>query len=295
MAKIIAEGDSWFVLSKWKKYKVVSLKIFGIKRTDVIKELEELGYDIERVADSGDRIEEMADSEDQFKEIEKKLQKLDEPPLAILFSGGGNDIQDSLKTMLNNKNSSTQNSNPLNENEVKNFINRLSVAYRNLLTKINNLCAALSYNTKIPVLIHGYAYSVPNGYRFGHKKSEGNLSFALLGDVLFRGELGPWLQPIFKKKGYAVDSDLAEMACIMKKLANYFNDMLKAFDPYKNAFPKIYVQHVDLRQCWVNKLDNDYQKYWDDEFHPSEKGFQLIAAEFDKVIQNLTPIQVQDY
>ena len=28
----------------------------------------------------------------------------------------------------------------------------------------------------------------------------------------------------------------------------------------------------------------NYEKYWDDEFHPSEKGFKLIAKKFNAVI-----------
>ena len=287
MSKIIAEGDSWFALSK-----LIKLKIFGIKRTDVINELKKLGYDIESVADKGDTIEEMAVSKDQFKEFKKKLQKLAEPPGAILFSGGGNDIKGSLKKMLNGS-SLQRNSNPLNENEVTCFIGRLRDAYLILLKKIDELCEEKFNNTntsKIPVLIHGYVYSVPDGRRFANDKSEGNLSFALFGDLLFRSKRGPWIQPKFKEKSY---TDLTENTETMKKLSNRFNGLLEQLDPDKNYFSNIYVQHVDVRECWINKLqNNDYQKYWDDEFHPSECGFKLIAKKFHCVIQNLSTIPV---
>ena len=78
----------------------------------------------------------------------------------------------------------------------------------------------------------------------------------------------------------------------MKKLNDLFNCMLK--DLESCDFPCISVTYIDLRQCWCFFLEKDhYKRYWDDELHPSKKGFELIAEKFHSVIQYLPTIQVQ--
>ena len=300
MAKIlVAEGDSWFALSDKKL-----LKIGGIRRTDVINELEKLGYDdIESVADISDTIESMAYSDDHFKKFKDELQELDDPPCAILLSGGGNDITGkALEMMLNDQRSDSYSSNPLNEKVVNGVIDgHLQEAYLKLLKKIDDLCKDTFKNEnqkKIPVLVHGYAYPIPDGRSFANKKSEGNLLvglFELLDPLIEKDIPGPWLRSAFENRSY---SRLKETTCIMAKLVDLFNCMLKRL--CNENFCKICVKHVDVRDCFKkNAQDNNkdymknYEKYWDDEFHPSEKGFKLIAEQFDKVIkeaiENLTP------
>ena len=81
----------------------------------------------------------------------------------------------------------------------------------------------------------------------------------------------------------------------MEKLIDQFNCMIHDLDPNNKLFSHIYVQHVDVRHCWINELrDGKYHKYWADEFHPTKKGFKLIAKKFHCVIKNLTPIPVRD-
>ena len=275
MAKqvLVAEGDSWFNLPE-----------FGpLKRTDVIDELEKLNYDVKHVANPGDTIETMA-GKDQFYDFAKKLLQLNDPPHAILLSGGGNDIPDNLKGMLNGNNS-----NPLNKKEVKKVIDGLYRAYWTLLKKINHLCAALfDQKNKIPVLIHGYAYPVPDGREFFYLQDVDLVLFDVTGLVRH----GPWLQPKFEKRGYTC---LKKNTKTMQKLINCFNCMLQRLDPNKNSFSHIYVQHVDVRKCLKNDLQNNsYRDHWADEFHPSKEGFKLIAKKFDKVIRGLKSIQVYD-
>ena len=292
---LVAEGDSWFALSK--------IPIGSLERpiTDVINELkkiedeEEKLYDVKSVADKGDTIDLMAYSEDQFDKFKEEIEGLNEPPRAILLSGGGNDITGkALEMMLNHKKSDSYSVNPLNYKVVEGVIDdHLREAYLKLLNKINALCKAKFNNAdlgKIPVLVHGYAYSIPTGKGFnivrrvfrsgpGRKRREIPIT-------------GPWLQPAFEERGYV---RLEEKTSIMKKLSDHFNCMLQQLDPNKDSFSNIYVRHVNLRKCWETKLqDDDYEKYWDDELHPSKRGFKLIARKFHCVIQNLPTIPVQE-
>ena len=288
---LVAEGDSWFALSD-KKF----LEIGGIKRTDIINELETLGYDIESVSKVSDTVESMAYSKDQWEKLKDELQELDKPPCAILLSGGGNDITGrALNMMLNHKKSDSYSHNPLNEKVVEGVIDgHLREAYLKLLEKINELCKK-KFNSdnqmKIPVLVHGYVYPIPNGRGFS-KKNEGNLLFSLfkMFDPLIEPDIpGPWLQPAFEKRGYF---RLKETTCIIAKLIDRFNSMLKGL--CNKSFSKICVKHVDVRDCFKENAQNNedymknYEKYWDDEFHPTEYGFNLIAKKFHCVIQNLT-------
>ena len=286
---LVAEGDSWFAVPD------MTVSVIGIKGTDVIDELEKLEdtgnvkrYNVKLLANHGDKLASL-DEKCQFYEFAETLLQLENPLCAILLSGGGNDIPKNLYEMLNDKDSSAQNSsNYLNKSEVNKIINGLRCEYLKLLTKINNLCAALfDLKNKIPVLIHGYAYPVPDGRQF---KLEFHIGF---GDFTIE-KRGPWLQPIFKKKGYDVRGDgLARNTKIMEELIDQFNCMIYGLDPNNKSFSHIYVQHVDVRQLWANNLqNNDYHKYWADEFHPTKKGFELIADKFDKVIQGLGSIPV---
>ena len=233
MAKqvLVAEGDSWFALSEKKL-----LKAGGIKRTDVINELKKLGYDIESVADISDKIESMAYSEDQLDRFKEEIEELNKPPHAILLSGGGNDVTGrALEMMLKHKKSHSYSpSKPFNEDVVRGVIEgHLHETYLKLLKEIDAFCKEKFNNTnqgKIPVLIHGYAYPIPDGRGFANKKSEGNLLFGLfdLLDPLIEMDIpGPWLQPAFRNKGYF---RLKVTTDIMKKLIDRFNCMLNPYN-----------------------------------------------------------------
>lgn len=278
---IVAEGDSWFALSKKKKLKIPIRWFKDI--TDVLNELKKIEcdgkkcYKVKSSADTGHTIGSMAYSESQFKDFKDLLEK--HKPKVILLSGGGNDITGKvLEMMLNDKRSddySPENSDkqPLNRAIVRQIINvHIRKAYKKLLCKINSYYKdqSSSCNRKeIPVLVHGYAYSIPNGDGFGV-------------DII-PGMPGPWLEPAFENRGYTC---LDERACIMKKLNDQFNCMLK--DLESCDFSNISVTYVNLRQCWNFSLEKShYKKYWDDELHPSIKGFRRIAEEFHEVIKTL--------
>ena len=151
---LVAMGDSWFDLEK---------TIFLDFGHHVLDQLEDLGYDVKSVAHEGDTIHEMALPNGQYKKLSRKLLKLkddDKEPLAILISGGGNDLVDELKTMLNDRSASPP---TLNENAVKDFVDvRLRRKYVRLLNLVGGMCKKIfNSESSIPVLVHGYATLFP--------------------------------------------------------------------------------------------------------------------------------------
>ena len=260
---LVAMGDSWFDL---EKSIILGDLDFG---HHVLDQLEDLGYDVKSVARAGDTIHEMALPNSQFKKLSRELQKLkddDKKPLAILISGGGNDLVDDLKVMLNDRSASPP---TLNENEVKDVVDvRLREKYVRLLNLVGGMCKKIfNSDSSIPVLVHGYAHAVPDGR-----------------SILFL--MDSWLEPKFKKKGY---TDLFQNTETVKCLIDRFNRMLADICQQKE-FP--HVRYVNVRDCLTNDLGL-YKKDWDDELHPEDDAFKRVALKFDKAINKITKESVQ--
>ena len=235
---LVAMGDSWFDLEKY---------FFDFGK-HVLDQLEDFGYDVKSVADEGDTMESMAYYGGQFKKLTKKLSKLNkkgEKPRAILISGGGNDITDNLEVMLNHRRSGGD---ILNNCVVEGVINvGLRNAYETLLKLIDGICnRTFGPNSRIPMLVHGYAYAVPDGR-------------SVLSGVV---NVGPWLMPVFEKKGYR---DLQQNTETVRCVIDRFNTMLDELCE-KQQFS--HVRYVDVRDSLRNDL-NTYKEDWDDELHPS--------------------------
>ena len=255
---LVAMGDSWFDL---EKSIILGDLDFG---HHVLDQLEDLGYDVKSVARAGDTIHKMALPNSQFKKLSQKLQKLKDDnkvPLAILISGGGNDLVDELKTMLNDRSASPP---TLNKNAVKDFVDvRLRRKYVRLLNLVGGMYKKIfNSESSIPVLVHGYAHAVPDGRR-----------------ILFF--IDPWLEPKFKKKGY---TDLFQNTETVECLIDRFNQMLVCLCKQEQFS---HVRYVDVRDCLTNDLGL-YTKYWDDELHPKDDAFKHVAQKFHKVINKMT-------
>ena len=165
---LIAEGDSWFDFP-W---------------SDVLNSLEDNhGCDVASVARRGHTLEHMAYSKGQIGHFYRKLRKMhdrNQSPRAVLLSGGGNDlVGDEFGQVLNHKLSP----NPgLNERVADAILyDRIWPAYETLIAAIMQVCRSV-LDQHIPVLIHGYAYAVPDGRGIWN-----------LGALL----PGPWLLPEF--------------------------------------------------------------------------------------------------
>jgi hypothetical protein len=240
---LVAEGDSWF----------------DYPGTDVLGMLEdEFGYDIESVANKGDRVEDMAYGGGQLDKFSRTLERVlrrGTVPTAILLSGGGNDVAgDEFRVMLNHRDSPIAGIDPRVIDGVIN--NRIFYAYITIIASITAVCKDKT-GSSVPILVHGYDYPVADGRGFFG-------GFWLLP--------GPWLEPGFREKGFAAR---AERDAITKSLIDSFNVMLGKLV----ALPQFqHVSYVDLRHTLPTGAS--YKDWWDNELHPTRKGFRKVAARF---------------
>jgi lysophospholipase L1-like esterase len=244
---LLAEGDSWFDYP-W---------------TDILRVLEDdYGYDVESVAHRGDRVEEMAYAGGQLEEFARRIEKLLRQsviPKAILLSGGGNDIAGNEFGMLLNH--SLSGIAGLNEQVVAGVIDqRIRFAYTTILSAVTTVCQHYT-NQRIPIIVHGYDYPVPDGRGF-------------LGGWWFLP--GPWLEPGFREKGF---EQLQDRIDLVRKLIDRFNRMLHDVVGLPDFS---HVKHIDLRKTL--STGPDYKTLWANELHPTTKGFELVTAKFAAAI-----------
>jgi hypothetical protein len=140
---------------------------------------------------------------------------------------------------------------------------RIHFAYITILSAITQLCEQ-RLGRRIPILVHGYDYAVPDGRGF-------------LGGWWFFP--GPWLEPGFREKGY---EEIKARAEIVKKLIDRFNDMLKVVAGLPDFS---HVRYIDLRNTLSS--GKDYKKDWANELHPTAAGFIRVTDRFAKVIRAL--------
>jgi lysophospholipase L1-like esterase len=247
---LVAEGDSWFDYP-W---------------TDILRILEdEHGYDVHSVARAGDLVEQMAYSGGQLERFSRQVERLlrmAQTPKAILLSGGGNDLAGSEFGMLLDHAASA--SPGLNEQVVAGVIDqRIRLAYVTILSAVTEVCQEW-IQRPVPILIHGYDYPVPDGRGF------------LGGWAMLPG---PWLEPGFREKGFVRMQVRKKLA---RELVDRFNAMLQGVA----AMPEFsHVTHVDLRKTLSTGAK--YQQYWENEMHPTVKGFHLVTDRFVSAINGL--------
>jgi len=240
---LVAEGDSWF----------------DYPFHDVLEMLEDRhGYDVESVAHKGDPIEEMAYGGNQLEEFTRRIEKLlrrNDPPRAVLLSGGGNDIAGhEFGMLLNHARSALAGLNPRVVGGV--IDERIRTAYVTILAAVTRICEE-KLGKRIPILVHGYDYPVPDGRGF------------LGGWWLLPG---PWLEPGFREKGYA---ELPRRIELAKALIDHFNTMLEGvvgLDEFSH------VKYIDLRNALSH--GDDYKEWWADELHPTVTGFARVTDRF---------------
>lgn len=247
---VIAEGDSWF----------------DYPFHDVLSDLEDIyGFDVESVAHKGDTVEDMAYSGGQLDDFARRVEKVlrsGVKPRAILLSGGGNDIAgDEFAILLNHAMSSAAG---LNDSIVAGVIDqRVREAYAAILGAITTVCAGL-IGQPVPIIVHGYDYAVPDGRGFAG--GWGPLP-------------GPWLEPGFRRKGYAA---MTVRRPIVVTLIDRFNVMLKGL---AGKPPFAHVRYLDLRKTLPN--GSTYQDWWANELHPTKQGFEAVTRKFaDLISQN---------
>jgi hypothetical protein len=247
---LVAAGDSWF----------------DYPFHDVLKDLhDDYGYNVESTSHKGDPMESMAYLGGQIDGLSRMFEKVGAQgatPFAVLLSGGGDDIAGTeFGMLLNNKNSAIGG---WNQDVLTGVIEeRIAAAFVAMLNGIDRLSNEYA-GSKLPILMHGYDYPVPDGRGF-------------LGGV---GPLpGPWLQPGFRQKNFA---DLVETTALMREAIDQFNSMLEEIA----ALPDFsHVKYVDLRGTL--KTDSSYKDSWANELHPTPQGFEAVTARFAAVLDSV--------
>ena len=250
---LLAEGDSWFDYPFHHILRMLEDKHF---------------YDVESVAHKGDRVEDMAYGGGQLEEFTHRLDKLLRNgiiPKAILLSGGGNDIAgEEFGMLLNHANSPIAG---LNDNIIKGVTERLTLAYVTIIKGIT-VISNNRLNTRLPIIVHGYDYAIPDGRGF-------------LGGWAFLP--GPWLEPGFRRKGF---SELPKRAGLVKQLMDSFNEMLETIISVKEFK---HVHYINLRNTLKSSLSpqDNYREDWANELHPTKKGFEKITQKFADEVEKL--------
>lgn len=247
---LIAEGDSWF----------------DYPLNDVLRILEDYhAYDVESVAHRGDRVEEMAYGMGELEELTRRLEKLlrqNVIPKAVLLSGGGNDVAgEEFGMLLNHARSAVAG---LNQQVVNGLIDeRIKTAYVTILVAVTEICER-RLNRRLPILVHGYDYPVPDGRGF-------------LGGWWVLP--GPWLEPAFREKGF---EEITERVRLIKQVIDRFNSMLKEVAGMSEFS---HVRYIDLRNTL--SIGPNYKTYWANELHPTQKGFELVTSRFAEALERL--------
>jgi hypothetical protein len=243
---VVAEGDSWFDYP-WH---------------DVLRLLEDdYGFDVESATHRGDRVESMAYG-GQLAAFTARIEKVIRSgriPRCILLSGGGNDVAGPQFEMLLDHASSARPG--LNDDVVAGVVDRrIRDAYVSILVAVTEVTLRRAGRV-VPIVVHGYAHPVPDGR--GVWGGWGPLP-------------GPWLQPGFRDKGYR---DLDRCVMLIADLIDRFNVMLKRVVSMSEF---AHVRYLDLRPVLSNGAG--YRRWWDNELHPTKKGFQAVAQRFAAVI-----------
>ena len=251
---LVAEGDSWF----------------DYPGLDVISALEEEGYDTVSVATKGYTVEAMAYGEERLIDFVRAIDKairLGRVPLAILLSGGGNDVAgDEFGMLLNHR---LAKNGGLNDDVVRGVIeDRVRNAYQTILRAVTFACEQ-RLKRRIPILLHGYDWPVPDGRGF-------------LGGWGFLP--GPWLEPGFRTKGFdrSNKDQFDQMRAIATDLIDRFNRMLQDL---VNSNEFAHVRYINLRGTLPNGAD--YKQWWSNELHPTNKGFTAVAQKYTEVLKSL--------
>ena len=247
-------GDSWF----------------NYFSHDVRDLLSERGHATRTVAEPGASLADIAASRSS-RQLRDLLQLIEEAasanhaPKAILLSGGGNDVAgDGFHKLLTDVNQGLP---PLNDAIVAATINgTMRTALEQILTQMTRFCQTF-LGAPVPILLHGYAYPVPDGRGLGWD----------VGSVA-----GPWLAPGFVQKGYL---DLEQRKAIMKDLIDRLHEMQTGAHGV-TAMPGFeHVSHVDLRDTL--STGPDYKEWWENELHPRLQGFERITEKLAERIEAL--------
>jgi lysophospholipase L1-like esterase len=247
--ELLAEGDSWFDYPLGK---------------DVLDCLDNIhGHSITKLARAGSLLNEMVYGPDEVlhsdpgqakTRLTQVIEKLRKGKFdAFLFSGGGNDIAGpEFFSFLNHAASELGG---LNAEVVKGVVHgTFRKAYEDLIEVLQ--LEAKNQKIELPIFIHGYDYPWPDGR-----------------GAIALGIIGPWFDDSFKKKGFPRKT--REQLLKRKKILEAFIDAVNEMqDKLTKKFKGVY--KVNLKGALPTIKD------WANELHPTNAGFEKVAAKFNE-------------
>ncbi len=168
-------------------------------------------------------------------------------PDVLLFSGGGNDIVgDSMVLWLRSRKPGLSWRDAVDRTRLGAILGVVMSAYEELVELI------LEYSDRCVLVLHSYSIPYPDGR----------------GACLF---FGPWLKPALQARGW---TDPDEARRVVGDLLNTFRERqekLAASNPSR------------IRMVQTQAL-LDRHDQWENELHPTSKGFRIVAEQFRAVI-----------
>lgn len=245
---LLGWGDSWFQLHH----------PLSFDEWDLARSLAGLGWntsEFSTYSSAGLTLQEMAQvpSRRGFYSLVRRRK-----PLAILIDGGGNDVHANRPdggSPLGDMAAPAGSTPPLDADAVNDFVHRTLRGH--LDTVLRNLIDATE--GKIPILVHGYDHPIPDGRTF------------LLGDA--------WLDPVNDRRRYT----LAQGTEIMRLLIEALNTMIAdAVQPFAGQGAR----HLNLTGTLAAQpgYANDYTRWWLNELHPTQRGYDALAAVVDTAL-----------
>jgi hypothetical protein len=247
--RLLAMGDSWF------NY---------LPHYDVIWWLRaKYGFACESVAVIGEKLTDMASSGHQLCDLRDKILALDDGQraeiVAVIVSGGGDDIVGCPKVLAGLLNGAGSGKPPINDAEFNRVVDTdLRNVLIDVLSSTSDLVQDCLHRT-VPIYLHGYAHPVPDGRP---------------------GPISNWLKPAFDSRGYANPRQCTD---IMESIIDRFNAMqLAVIHQVSTTQNMAAVCHIDVRPALTNSLVADaYKSDWQNEIHPTiPSGFEKVADMF---------------
>jgi len=241
-AAFLAIGDSWFW---YPKNNVLQALIENPQLKPDYANIQMLGY-------NGAKLEEFVFgkyADDLAHELQPRNRHYYS---AILISGAGNDAVDYRLGLFKNCSGANSSDQCINNEAMAALLGKLATALGALIDQVRRAYAA--DGSQPPIFLHSYDYPIPDGRGF-------NLAALKI--------TGPWLASAMDDCFVPPDPELRKDICrhLIDSLHDEFAQIAASADG-------IYL--IDSRGCLQAP---DYRDDWDNELHPSPRGFRRIIAE----------------
>ena len=235
---MLAIGDSWFW---YPRNNVLEALVRHPRLKDPYRFIQMLGY-------NGAKLEQYV-----FGRYAKQLEKHLSPGFrttysAILISGAGNDAVDYKLALKRSCASTASAADCIDEEAMSAFIGKLGAAMGALLQQIT---LAYADSHRPDIFLHTYDYPIPDGRGFK------------LADLKVTG---PWLSPAMKARHVEDAMPLRREIC--RILIDRISTMYEGL-----ALNNERVYCIKSAGCLKS---DDYKKDWDNELHPSSRGFAEV-------------------